>query len=149
MTEATLSALDAASAATRRQGAPAAAAELLELAISLGGDSAVRRVIAARYHFEAGAIAAARRQLDLIGDQLPPGVIRGSAMLLRGAIDGYDGSFTEAVAGLRAGIAEAGDVPKLRLQGLMLLAPALAVTGAHQCRGGVRARCGGVRRRDR
>ncbi|MEW5808622.1 MAG: AAA family ATPase [Actinomycetota bacterium] len=127
--EATLTALDVASSVTRGQGAPAAAAELLELAITLGGDTPIRRLIAARYHFEAGAITAARQHASKAGSDLPPGVIRGSVKMLHGAINGYDGSFTAAVEGLSDGVVEAGDEPKLRLQGLMLLASALAVVG--------------------
>ncbi|MCV7169253.1 AAA family ATPase [Mycobacterium manitobense] len=125
----TLDALDAAAAVTRSQGAPAAAAELLELAINLGGDTPVRRIILAQRHFEAGSISAARHHLDQIRHTLPPGVLRGSATLLHGAIDGYDGSFTAAVEGLAAGVAETGEVPALQLQGLMLLAPTVAITG--------------------
>jgi DNA-binding CsgD family transcriptional regulator len=126
---ATLDALDAAAAVTRSQGAPAAAAELLELAITLGGDTPVRRIIVAQRHFEAGSISAARHHLDQIRHTVPPGVLRGSATLLQGALDGFDGSFNAAVEGLAAGVAETGEVPALQLQGLMLLAPALAITG--------------------
>ncbi|KKF00850.1 helix-turn-helix transcriptional regulator [Mycolicibacterium obuense] len=127
--ETTLTALDVAALAARDQGAPATAAELLELAITLGGDDPIRRLLAARYHFEAGAITAARQHVTAADADLPPGVIRGSVKMLQGAIDGYDGSFTAAVEGLLEGVAEAADMPKLRLQGLMLLGSALAVTG--------------------
>ena len=126
---ATLEALDIASAVTRKQGAPSAAAELTELAIGLGGDTPVRRIIAARHHFEAGSIDAARRVLKGTPSGLPHGVLRGAAVMLQGAIDGYDGSFTAAVDALTEGIAEAGENPALRLQGLMLLAPAVGITG--------------------
>ncbi|SRX82788.1 helix-turn-helix transcriptional regulator [Mycolicibacterium parafortuitum] len=126
---ATLTELDTASAITRSQGAPAAAAELLELAIALGGDTPIRRLIAARYHFEAGSLAAARQHLKELGEELPAGIIRGSARMLQGAIDGYDGSFTVAVDGLLAGVDEVGEVADLRLQGLLLLAPGLGITG--------------------
>jgi DNA-binding CsgD family transcriptional regulator len=99
------------------------------LAIGLGGDTPVRRIIAARHHFEAGSIDAARRVLKETPASLPHGVLRGAAVMLRGAIDGYDGSFTAAVDALTDGIAEAGQNPALRLQGLMLLAPAIGITG--------------------
>ena len=52
----TLSALDAAAEATVAQGAPAVAAELLELALKLGGDNAVRRIRAGELHFRAGSL---------------------------------------------------------------------------------------------
>jgi DNA-binding CsgD family transcriptional regulator len=126
---ATLEALDAAAAVTRAQGSPTAAAELIELAIGLGGDTPLRRIFAARHHFEAGSIDAARQVLQGTAERLPPGAMRGAAVMLQGAIDGYDGSFTAAVDALSKGIAEAGDNSALRLQGLMLLAPAIGITG--------------------
>ncbi|MCG7592727.1 LuxR family transcriptional regulator [Mycobacterium sp. PSTR-4-N] len=127
--ETTLTALDVASAAAREQGAPAAAAELLSMAIDLGGDTPVRRLLAARYLFEAGNISSARALLADAPDRLPSGTLRGAALMLRGALDGYDGSFDAAVAGLSAGVAEVRDEPRLRLQGLMLLAQAISVAG--------------------
>lgn len=126
---ATLEALDAAAATTRDQGAPTAAAELIELAIALGGDNPIRRIMAARNHFEAGSIAVARRHLEGVPESLPAGVMRGAAVMLRGAIDGYDGSFTAAVDALTEGLGEAVDSPPLRLQALTLLAPAIGVAG--------------------
>ena len=127
--DATLHALDAAAALTRDKGAPTAAAELLELAIDLGGDTPVRRILAAKNHFEAGSITTARRHLDGTAELLPPGVLRGVAIMLQGAVDGYDGSFTAAVKALTEGVGQVGDHPKLHLQGLMLLAPAVGITG--------------------
>src|SRR5262249_25039894 len=50
----TLDALDTAAAEAVARGAPAAAAELMELAIGLGGDEPQRRIQAAEYHFNAG-----------------------------------------------------------------------------------------------
>jgi len=125
----TLEALDSAAALTRSNGAPAAAAELLDLAIGLGGDTPVRRILAAQHHFEAGSIATARQRLGGTAARLPSGVLRGAAVMLQGALDGYDGSFTAAVEALSDGVAQVGDHPALRLQGLMLLAPATGLAG--------------------
>ncbi len=61
---ATLSALDAAADAARARGAPSAAAELLELAIRLGGDTPRRRIRASRNHFHAGNFRYARSILE-------------------------------------------------------------------------------------
>jgi DNA-binding CsgD family transcriptional regulator len=127
--EATLNALDVAASITRNKGAPAAAAELLELAIGLGGDTPVRRILAAQHHFESGAIMAARKHLDGTADRLPHGVLRGVATMLEGAVDGYDGSFTAAVNALTDGVEQVRQNATLRLQGLMLLAPAVGITG--------------------
>lgn len=126
---ATLAALDAAAVATREQGAPTSAAELVELGIALGGDDPIRRILAARYHFDAGAIAAARQHLKGLAESLPPGAIRGAAVILQGAMDGYDGSFTAAVQGLSRGLEDVGETPHLRLQALLTLAPATGITG--------------------
>ncbi|PRC51338.1 hypothetical protein C6A85_64630, partial [Mycobacterium sp. ITM-2017-0098] len=62
--EATLAALDGAADSARSRGAPAAAAELLELAIGLGGDKPWRRLRAAGDQFQAGATDRARALLE-------------------------------------------------------------------------------------
>ena len=49
-----LEALDTAAESARSRGAPAAAAELLDLALRLGGDTPQRRMRLAAYHFDAG-----------------------------------------------------------------------------------------------
>ena len=54
----TLQSLDAAAESARRRGAPAAAAELLDLAIGLGGDTPARRIALANHHLNAGDTAA-------------------------------------------------------------------------------------------
>ena len=50
----TVAALDEGAVRARSRGAPAAAAELLELAIRLGADTAERRIGLAQHHFDAG-----------------------------------------------------------------------------------------------
>ena len=50
----TLRALDKAAESARARGAPAAAAELMDLAIGLGGDAPERRLRSALHHFDAG-----------------------------------------------------------------------------------------------
>ena len=52
--ELTLRSLDAAAEMARIRGAPAAAAELLDLAMRLGGDTPERGIRSAAHHFEAG-----------------------------------------------------------------------------------------------
>lgn len=59
-----VAALDEAAEATRLRGAPAAAAELLDLAIGLGGDTPERRIRLAHHHFDAGDLGRARTLLD-------------------------------------------------------------------------------------
>ena len=76
---ATLQALDTAADAARTRGAPAAAAELVDLAIRLGGDTPERRIRAAAHHFRAGNAEPARAVLEPMVSQLPPGPLRATA----------------------------------------------------------------------
>jgi hypothetical protein len=62
--ERTLQALDTAAELARVRGAPIAAAELLELAIGLGGDAPRRWIRATGHHFEAGDPARAKALLE-------------------------------------------------------------------------------------
>lgn len=127
--ETTLQAIDAAVDAVAARGAPSAAAELLDLAISLGGDNPVRRLRAAEQHFRAGSFAKADDRLQSIMGVLEPGTLRTLALMLRGAIDGYRDRLPQAVEALSQVVAEARDIPPLRLQGLMLLSLAVGLTG--------------------
>jgi hypothetical protein len=68
----TLRSLDEAAASARRRGAPAAAAELIELAIGLGGDTPERRIRSAGYYFDAGDTAQARSLLQETIKRLEP-----------------------------------------------------------------------------
>jgi hypothetical protein len=60
----TLKALDTAAKIARRRGAPVAAAEFVDLAIRLGGDTPKRRIRSARSHLDAGDSARARALLE-------------------------------------------------------------------------------------
>jgi hypothetical protein len=62
--ELTLTSLDEAADMARSRGAPAAAAELLDLAIGLGGGTPERRILSAAHHFDAGEPARARELLQ-------------------------------------------------------------------------------------
>ncbi len=127
--EATLGAIDAAADAATARGAPSAAAELIDLAISLGGDNPLRLLRAAEQHFRAGSLDEADRRLQSVIDSLKPGTLRSVALMLRGVVDGYGDRFPQAVDALTRAVAEAGDNPALRLQALLLLALAIGVTG--------------------
>ncbi|MCV7385723.1 AAA family ATPase [Mycolicibacter longobardus] len=127
--EATLQALDAAADAAAARGAPSAAAELIDLAIGLGGDTPLRQLRAAEQHFRAGSFDEARIGVQSVITTLEPGALRAAALLRLGAIDGYSDRFDQAADVLTQAIAEAGDNPALRLRGLMLLALALGMTG--------------------
>ena len=93
---ATLAALDAAATATRAQGAPATAAELLELAIRLGGDTPIRHILAAGHHFAAGDADSARNVLGPALANLERGPLRSMALALLAGICSYAQGFNEA-----------------------------------------------------
>lgn len=102
----TLLALDTAAASARARGAPAAAAELLDLAINLGGDTPARRISCAEHHFRAGASAKAESLLAPIVDGLPPGTDRVATLNLLAGIRIYDDSLAEAVELLDRALAD-------------------------------------------
>ena len=124
-----LEALDEAADVTAAQGAPAVGAELLELAIKLGGDTPLRRIRAAELHFRSGALGQARSRLEATIDQLPnPSSLRCIALMLLAAVTGHDESMVTAVAALSQAV-DAADDPALRLQARLLLAPGVGLTG--------------------
>ncbi|WIM85861.1 LuxR C-terminal-related transcriptional regulator [Candidatus Mycobacterium wuenschmannii] len=127
-----LEALDKAAEVTMAQGAPAAAAELLDLAIKLGGDTSLRRIRAAEHHFRSGALDQAGVRLQSTIDRLTPGSsLRCVGLMLVAAITGHDDSMLNAVAALTQAVAEVDD-PVLALQGRLLLAPATGLIGEMQ-----------------
>ncbi|OMC06682.1 hypothetical protein A5735_03520 [Mycolicibacter heraklionensis] len=125
-----LQALDGAAAATRARGAPAVAAELIELAIKLGGDNPVRRIQAAEQHFRSGEMVRARLHLQSILDDLPSGnPLRCMALMLLAAVTGYDESLVTAAELLTEAIDDAADHPGLRLRARLLLVPLAGLIG--------------------
>ena len=127
--EQTLRSLDTAAVMASRRGAPAAAAELLELAAGLGGDTPQRRILLARHHFDAGDPARARALLEEIIETLAPGVLRAEASSLLAVVHIFEDSPPQAAAVLQAAIGEAGDNLALRVQMLVTLSFALLNTG--------------------
>lgn len=125
----TLSALDEAAHMARSRGAPAAAAELLDLAITLGGDDPERQIRSATHHFESGAAARARSLLDGAIKRLKPGRVRAAAASLLATIVMYADGFGSAAALLQRSLPEASGDAGLSIQMLMALAYALINTG--------------------
>ncbi|MDG4665691.1 LuxR family transcriptional regulator [Mycobacterium sp. 236(2023)] len=119
--DATLASLDEAAETARSRGAPAAAAELVELAIGLGGDKPWRRLRAAGDHFQAGDTGRARVLLEEVAGNLRPGMLRAIAFNLLGALYIYDNQFLEATDLLTKAVDEAADVPAVAVQALMSL----------------------------
>jgi len=101
--------LDAAAEMAGIRGAPAAAAELLDLAAGLGGDTSERRIRSARYHFSSGD---ARRARVLLGASIAssaPGPLRAEALGLLGVMEILEGSLTEATGLLKRALGDSGD----------------------------------------
>jgi DNA-binding CsgD family transcriptional regulator len=80
--ERTLQALDTAAVSAADRGAPATAAELVDLAIGLGGDTPERRIRAAGHHLHAANFAEAASRLEAIVDALAAGPLRTEALTL-------------------------------------------------------------------
>jgi DNA-binding CsgD family transcriptional regulator len=118
----TIEALDEAAASARTRGAPAAAAELLDLAIGLGADTPERRIRAAGYHFDGGGVPRARSMLEDTITTLPPGPLRAAAANLLATIAMFVDGFRPAATLLEDYIAEAADDPGLSISMLMAFA---------------------------
>ena len=127
-----LQALDDAAKSASARGAPAAAAELLELAIKLGGDTPKRRVRCAGHHFRAGDTAVAHALLEPALDQLPKGMQRAIALNLLAGIWIYQRSFGEAADVLKRAIDEAEGNPVMLAQTLLMLSFAQANSGEYE-----------------
>lgn len=125
----TLEALDLATDAARNRGAPAAAAELLELAIGLGGDTPARRLRAADHHLQAGDLARAQALLDELLGRLEPGADRARTLILLAQKHIHHNSVAQAVRLLEESLDNAGDRPELRIRTLLWLSYARLNTG--------------------
>lgn len=121
---ATLAALDGAADAARARGAPAAAAELIELAIGLGGDTPVRRIRAAEHYLHAGDLEQAQSLLDTLMARKPAGTDRAMALNLLAATRIHHSRFEEAVALLEQALHTADCSADVRVRTLLLLSHA-------------------------
>ena len=126
---ATLLALDTAADSARARGAPAAAAELLDLAINLGGDTPDRRIRCADHHFRAGEAQRASELLVQTVDQLPPGSLRAFALNLLATIRIYSDSLVEAIELLDRARHDAEEDLALTVRILLLSSFALMYSG--------------------
>ncbi len=128
----TIEALDAAADIARNRGAPAAAAELLELAFKLGAADAGRKIRCATCYFDAGDPGRARQILDAVVAALPAGPARAQGLHQLGLVRLYDDSFVEAADLLEAGVRDAGTDVGLRVPILISLSFALLNAGRPQ-----------------
>jgi ATP/maltotriose-dependent transcriptional regulator MalT len=126
---ATLRSLDEAAEIARTRGAPAAAAELVELAMRLGGDTPQRQMCLAAHLFDAGD---SRRAATLLGqtiDQLAPGMLRAEALSQLAVMRLFDNSSLEAAELLQRALDEAEGNLTVQVQALVPLSYALGETG--------------------
>jgi tetratricopeptide (TPR) repeat protein/predicted Ser/Thr protein kinase len=124
-----LQALDDAAGAARARGAPAAAAELLDMAIRLGGDKPSRCVRSAGHHFEAGNTEQARAMLEPLMERLRPGTLRALALNLLAGIRIYDNRFAEAADHLKRALDDAKDNPVMLARSVLMLSMVEVNTG--------------------
>ena len=118
----TLTTLDNAARTARARGAPAEAAELLDLALGLGGDTPERRIRSAQYHCDAGDFTRAADLLEATVAALPAGPQRAEAMSRLAAVAVFDSNFAQAADLLVRALDEVGDDTTLRAQLLVTLA---------------------------
>jgi DNA-binding CsgD family transcriptional regulator/nucleoside-triphosphatase THEP1 len=126
---ATLHALDTAEDVARTRGAPASAAELVDLAIRLGGDTPERRIRSAAHHFQAGNAGPVRTVLESTVSQLPSGPLRATAVNLLAEMCMYNNSFVHAAELLRGAEDDAATDRAVLVQSLLLLSFAQMNTG--------------------
>ncbi len=121
-------ALDSAADSAHARGAPAAAAELLDLAIGLGGDDPVRRLRSADNHFLAGNTARAAEVLGRV-ETMEPGVLRATASSLLATVLMYRNEHHRAVELLRSAADDAAGNVAVLVQVLLRLSFALNSIG--------------------
>lgn len=121
----TIEALDAAAEIARARGAPAAAAELIELAVGLGADDPPRRIRCAAYHFDAGDPARARTILEETLERCAPGPLRAQALNLLALVSLTNDDFVEAAGLLGHALADTADDLALRSTILVTMSYAL------------------------
>ncbi|HZU45920.1 MAG TPA: LuxR family transcriptional regulator [Mycobacterium sp.] len=118
----TLRCLDEAAEIARMRGAPTAAAELLDLAVRLGGDTVERRIQLAANYFNAGDAKRARILLEQTIRRPASGPLCAKALCLLAVIDLIDASFADSARWLERALRAAGEEdPALRLQLLVML----------------------------
>jgi DNA-binding CsgD family transcriptional regulator len=111
---ATIEALDEAARVARRRGSPTAAADLLEMAIGLGGDDPRRRVAAARHLIDAGEPARAEALLAPALAALDAGPERADALCALGVLRYQADDFAGSIEALEHAHEEAAGAPGLR-----------------------------------
>jgi len=116
-----LHSLDEAAGMAIMRGAPSAAAELLELAIRLGGSTPQRRIILAGCLFNSGDGAKAAEVLNHVVAGPSPAALRARALNLLAVMSQLEGTLLEGASHLERALADAGDDVALRAEILISL----------------------------
>ena len=124
----TLDALDRAAGIAGSRGAPATAADFVDLAIKLGGDTPTRRILLSGFRFRAGDISAASAAVASVAAD-EQGLMRAIAVGAIAAAHMYDNSYAEAAVLLTAAFDETESAPAVRAQFLLSLAIAEGMSG--------------------
>jgi ATP/maltotriose-dependent transcriptional regulator MalT len=122
---ATIDALDTAAEFAQARGAPATAAELLELAIKLGADDPARRIRCATHYFAAGDAGRARQLLEAVLDEHPTGSLRAETLHQLALVRAHEDGFVDAAELLENGLPDRGTDDALRVRMLIMLSYAL------------------------
>ena len=125
----TLAALNAAAENAAARGAYSTAAELVTLAIRLGGDDHLQRLRAGEYLFRASALDEADALIAPIIDELPSGFLRTVGLMLLSAVRGYRDGVASTIPMLQRAVEEAGDNLVLHTQALLVLALSTGIGG--------------------
>ena len=116
-----LQSLDAAARMAMVRGAPTAAAELMERAIQLGGDTPQRRIVLAGCLFNSGDGAGAVKMLDEVVAGPSPAALRAEALHLLAVMSQLEGSLLDGARHLERGLNDAGTDSALRAEILISL----------------------------
>ncbi|MCV7013898.1 AAA family ATPase [Mycolicibacterium madagascariense] len=126
----TLHALDEAAVAAIERGAAAAAADLYELAIGLGGDTPARRLSAAEQHLRAGDSRRARRLIEAGLNRFEAGSTRAAALTLLGSARMGDYDYAGALPILDEAVAQPVDDPAVSVEAQLWRSRAQSMTGS-------------------
>jgi DNA-binding CsgD family transcriptional regulator/DNA-binding MarR family transcriptional regulator len=127
----TLQALDEGAEMAMIRGAPSAAAELLDLAVGLGGDTPQRRIRLAGYWFNSGDSARARAELEAIAAGNTPPLLRAQALNVLGVISQLEASLVDAANEFGRALHDAEGNIELRIRILTSLSWVQVRIGQH------------------
>ncbi|MEO3757777.1 AAA family ATPase [Mycobacterium sp. B14F4] len=125
----TVTALESAAAAAQARGAPTAAAELMEMAIAVGGTTGERQIRLAKHCFDSGDPQRAKAVLERAITELRPGPLRAETRYALAMVLFMDEGYVDGAHLLERGLTEDQPEPATRVSMLTAAAYALFNTG--------------------